>query len=67
MGTEPGVASRTAGRLFLTLTPVAVSGLSRLVGDPAVPTFALRAGVAGGMAVSAGLVPALKSRLRRRG
>jgi Protein of unknown function with HXXEE motif len=51
----------------LTLTPVAVSGLSRLVGDPAVPTFALRAGVAGGMAVSAGLVPALKSRLRRRG
>ena len=50
----------------LTLTPVAVVGLKQLHADPAVSRRALRAGIAGGVAVSAGLVAFMRLRVRRR-
>jgi hypothetical protein len=50
----------------LTLLPVAFVGLKQLHADPAVPRGALRAGIVGGVAVSAGLVAIMQLRLRRR-
>jgi hypothetical protein len=50
----------------LTLLPVAVVGLRRLHADPAVSSRDFRAGVVGGVAVSAGLVVGMRLRLRRR-
>jgi hypothetical protein len=52
---------------LLTLTPVAITGLCRLHGDPAVSRRALRVGLVAGAVVSAGLPPLLKRRLRRAG
>lgn len=50
---------------FATLMPVALAGLWRLHADPAVPARSVPLGIVGGVAISAGLVPALKYRLRR--
>ncbi|MGH2832647.1 MAG: HXXEE domain-containing protein [Solirubrobacteraceae bacterium] len=49
-----------------TLAPVAIIGLRALTNDPQVSRRALRAGVLGGLVMSATLVPALKWRIRRR-
>ena len=49
----------------VTLLPVAVVGLRRLHADPAVSRRALRGGIVGGIAASAGLVVLMKWRLRR--
>jgi hypothetical protein len=47
------------------LTPIAVSGLWRLRSDPNVSGQVLTRGVLAGVAISAGLIPALKLRMRR--
>jgi hypothetical protein len=49
----------------VTLTPIAIVGMRRLATDPAVSPRALRAGVAGGVALSVGLLGAMKLRGRR--
>ncbi|MGZ4307712.1 MAG: hypothetical protein ACXVSL_22935 [Solirubrobacteraceae bacterium] len=51
---------------ILTLAPVAISGLRHLAAARATSHRALRVGAAAGVALSAGLVPLLKWRLRRR-
>jgi hypothetical protein len=56
---DPGSVTSLA-----TLAPVATAGLRQLARDPAVPTASLRRGVAGGVAVSAVLIPILKRRKR---
>lgn len=58
---DPGSITAVA-----TLTPVAISGLRGLARDPDASPRAIAAGLAGGFALSAALVPALKWRLRRR-
>lgn len=51
---------------LLTLTPVAVRGLHALRRDPTASDRAIRLGMAGGAAMSAGLPVLLRRRLRRR-
>ena len=58
---DPGCVTAVA-----TLVPVAISGLRRLASDPAVARRSLRVGVAGGTALSAGLVPLMKWCAHRR-
>ncbi len=57
---DPGSVTAVA-----TLAPVALSGLRGLAADPDVSRRALRAGIGGGVALSLGLVPLLKWRMRR--
>jgi hypothetical protein len=57
---DPGVITAIA-----TLAPAGVTGLRELARDPAVSCRALRTGVAGGIALSALLMPILKRRTRR--
>jgi hypothetical protein len=56
---DPGTITAIA-----TLTPVAVCGLRGLAADPAVPAGRLRAGMIGGVAVSAAVVSLVKRRRR---
>ena len=58
---DPGTASSV-----LTLLPVAVGGLRRLVADPEVPRRALGRGIAGGLVASVALIPVLRRRASRR-
>jgi Protein of unknown function with HXXEE motif len=58
---DPGAVTAVAA-----LAPVAITGLRTLARDPWVSRRWVRAGASGGLIVSAGLVPALKWRLRRR-
>jgi hypothetical protein len=58
---DPGAITAVA-----TLAPVAVVGLRELVSDPEVSGAAVRAGAVGGLGLAAGLVPAMKFRIRRR-
>lgn len=58
---DPGTITSVA-----TLAPVAVTGLRALLSDPQVSRRSLQAGAAGGLIMSAALVPALKWRIRRR-
>ncbi len=57
---DPGSVTALA-----TLLPVSIAGLRGLWSDPEVSRKALRAGVAGGVALSICLLPALKWRVRR--
>ena len=50
---------------LLTLTPVAVVGLRELASDEQASRRALRAGIAGGIGTSVGLMAAMKRRLAR--
>jgi hypothetical protein len=56
---DPGCITAVA-----TLAPVAVTGLRDLAADPEVSRRTLRLGVAGGLALSAALVPSLKLKMR---
>jgi hypothetical protein len=56
---DPGVVTAVAA-----LAPVATVGMRQLKADPLVSTRAIRLGLAQGLALSAGLIPALKLRLR---
>ena len=58
---DPGVATSV-----LTLLPTALFGLRSLVRDPEVKKSQLKAGVAAGIAIGAGMFPAMKLRLKRR-
>ena len=58
---DPGALTALA-----TLTPVAVRGLHALRRDPAASRRAIRLGMAGGVAMSAGMPVLLRRRLRRR-
>jgi Protein of unknown function with HXXEE motif len=57
---DPGVVTA-----FLTLLPVAASGLRELARDSRATDQAIGAGVVGGLLASAALVPVMKWRLRR--
>ena len=57
---DPGVITSA-----LTLLPTAIVGLRTLVRDPEVPKSQLKAGIAGGIAIGAGMFPAMKMRLKR--
>lgn len=57
---DPGTVTAVA-----TLTPVAIAGLRGLALEPSVSRRSLYAGIVAGVALSAGLVPMLKWRLRR--
>jgi Protein of unknown function with HXXEE motif len=58
---DPGAVTSVAA-----LAPVAISGLRALARDPSVSRRSLQAGATIGLIVSAGLLPALKWRIRRR-
>ncbi len=58
---DPGTVTSVA-----TLLPVAITGLRELARDPAVSRRARRVGIAGGIALSASLMPAMGWRLQRR-
>lgn len=59
---DPGSVTALVG-----LAPVAVSGLRDLAKDPDADRGSLRAGIAAGVALSIGLMPLMKRRLRRSG
>jgi len=50
----------------LALLPVGVAGMRRLIKDPEAKAKSVAAGVAGGVAIAAGMMPAFKLRLKRR-
>lgn len=58
---DPGSVTALA-----TLLPVSIAGLRRLSSDTEASRQALRAGAAGGVALSVCLLPAMKLRVRRR-
>jgi hypothetical protein len=58
---DPGCVTAAAA-----LVPVAISGLRRLADDPAVSRRSFRAGIAGGAALSALLLPLMKRRAHHR-
>ena len=59
---DPGVATSV-----LTLLPAAVLGLKKLIEDPEVSRSSLKKGIVGGVAIGAGMFPAMKLRLKLRG
>lgn len=58
---DPGLATAA-----LALAPVGVTGLLRMARDPQARRSSLVAGVAVGVAISVGLAPMMKARVRRR-